>query len=141
MFDKKISFSDEAMRELGILRNATFELIDYTENSYTQDDVEIAMEVEPLQHVINELILEIKDNHIERLKNQQCTIELGFVLSDILNAYERCAAHCSNIAIAVLEAKNDSFAPHESSRRYRKDARSSYQENYQKQKEKYSVAL
>ena len=141
MFDKKISFSNEAMRELGILRNATFELIDYTENSYTQDDVEIAMEVEPLQHVINELILEIKDNHIERLKNQQCTIELGFVLSDILNAYERCAAHCSNIAIAVLEAKNDSFAPHESSRRYRKDARSSYQENYRKQKEKYSVAL
>ena len=141
MFDKKISFSDEAMRELEILRNATFELIDYTENSYTQDDVEIAMEVEPLQHVINELILEIKDNHIERLKNQQCTIELGFVLSDILNAYERCAAHCSNIAIAVLEAKNDSFAPHESSRRYRKDARSSYQENYRKQKEKYSVAL
>lgn len=141
MFDKKISFSDEAMRELGILRSATFELIDYTENSYVQDDMEIAMEVEPLQHVINELILEIKDNHIERLKNQQCTIELGFVLSDILNAYERCAAHCSNIAIAVLEAKNDSFAPHESSRRYRKDANFPYQENYQRQKEKYSVVL
>ncbi len=139
MQEKSITFSSEAMKEIDILKAATTELTDLTREAFKNNDTEIAEEVEPLQHVINELIMEIKNNHISRLKNKECTIELGFVLSDVLNAYERGAAHCSNIAIAVLEAARDSYAPHESSRSYRKDERSAYQENYAKHKAKYTT--
>ncbi len=139
MQEKSITFSGEAMKEIDVLKAATTELTELTREAFKNNDTEIAEEVEPLQHVINEMIMEIKNNHISRLKNKECTIELGFVLSDVLNAYERGAAHCSNIAIAVLEAAKDSFSPHESSRSYRKDERSAYQENYAKYKTKYTA--
>ncbi|MBQ8603761.1 MAG: Na/Pi cotransporter family protein [Oscillospiraceae bacterium] len=140
MQEKAITFSGEAMKEIDILKAATLELTAMTKAAFKNNDIEVAEEVEPLQHVINELIMEIKNNHISRLKNKECTIELGFVLSDVLNAYERGAAHCSNIAIAVLESEKDIYAPHESSRSYRKDERSAYQENYAKHKAKYTTA-
>lgn len=139
MTEKCITFSKEAIREINLLKAASIELIDITKTSFIESDMEAAFEAEPLQHVINELIMDIKNNHIDRLKNKECTIELGFVLSDVLNAYERAAAHCSNIAIAVIEAENDSYAPHESSRNYRKDERSAYGDNYNRFKNKYSA--
>lgn len=140
MMDKQVSFSAEAMKEIAVLEKATHQLMEITGKSFAENDVETAFEIEPLQHVISDMIKEIKNNHIFRLRNKECTIELGFVLSDLLNAYERASAHCSNVAIAVIEAANDSFAPHESARNYRKDEDSSYQAIYNKNKEKYSLA-
>lgn len=140
MMDKQVSFSAEAMKEIAVLEKATHQLMEITGKSFAENDVKTAFEIEPLQHVISDMIKEIKNNHIFRLRNKECTIELGFVLSDLLNAYERASAHCSNVAIAVIEAANDSFAPHESARNYRKDEDSSYQAIYNKNKEKYSLA-
>ncbi len=139
MVEKGITFSKEAMKEISLLKTATLELAELTNRAFCNDDVETAQEIEPLQHVVAEMIEEIKNNHIIRLKNKECTIELGFVLSDVLNAYERGAAHCSNIAIAVIEAVTDGYAPHASARSYRKDKTSSYRDNYSKYKEKYST--
>lgn len=139
MVEKAITFSGEAMKEIDMLKAATIELTSLTKTAFKDNNLEAAKEVEPLQHVISELIIEIKDNHIIRLKNKECTIELGFVLSDVLNAYERGVAHRSNIAI-VLEADKDIYAPHASSRSYRKDKHSAYQENYNKHKAKYSTS-
>ncbi|MBR5520855.1 MAG: Na/Pi cotransporter family protein [Oscillospiraceae bacterium] len=141
MQEKSITFSDEAMKEIDVLKNATVELTNITTVAFKENNMSAAGEIEPLQHIINELIMEIKNNHISRLKNKECTIELGFVLSDVLNAYERCAAHCANIGISVIEASKESFAPHESSRNYRKDTHSAYQMNYRKYKEKYSILM
>ena len=121
MTEKQVSFSAEAMKEISVLEKVTHELMAITRKSFIDGNVEKAFEIEALQHVISDMIKDIKDNHIFRLRNKECTIELGFVLSDLLNAYERASAHCSNIAIAVIESAHDSYAPHESARLYRKD--------------------
>ena len=128
------------MHEISILEKATHNLLDITNKAFTENHVEAAYMAEPLQHVINEMITEIKNNHIERLRNKECTIELGFVLSDLLNAYERAAAHCANIAIAVVETESNNFAPHQLARKFRKDEDSSYFSTYKEYKAKYSLA-
>ncbi len=112
MHEKKISFSDEATREIAVLQSAIDEIIIRTKEAFVQNDSAKAAMVEPLEQVIDHLIADIKNRHIARLKNGYCTIELGFVLSDLLTNYERISDHCSNIAVAVIEAEQDSFDAH-----------------------------
>ena len=140
MMEKQVKFSDEAMREISVLEDATHRLMNLTAKAFADEDTQTAYEIEPLQHVISEMIMQIKDNHIIRLRNKECTIELGFVLSDLLNAYERASAHCSNVAIAVIESASSGFAPHESSRNYRRNEDSSYQEIYRRNKTRFSLS-
>lgn len=139
MSEKQIRFSEEAMCEISMLEKATHNLLDITYKAFTENNLKTAYKAEPLQHVINEMITEIKNNHIYRLRNKECTIELGFVLADLLNAYERVAAHCANVAIAVAESQNNNFAPHQLARNYRKSENSSYHSTYAEYKEKYSL--
>ena len=113
MHEKRITFSDEATREITILQNAIREILARTREAYDQNDLQLAARVEPLEQVIDHLIADIKNRHIARLKNGYCTIELGFVLSDLLTNYERISDHCSNIAVAVIEAAQGSFGTHE----------------------------
>ncbi len=113
MHEKQITFSDEANRELAVLQKAIDEILARTEEAYDQNSVALAAKVEPLEQVIDHLIADIKNRHIARLKNGYCTIELGFVLSDLLTNYERISDHCSNIAVAIIEAEQDSFDTHE----------------------------
>ncbi len=113
MHEKKISFSDEANREIAVLRSALDDILARTEEAYNQNSPALAAKVEPLEQVIDHLIADIKNRHIARLKNGYCTIELGFVLSDLLTNYERISDHCSNIAVAVIEAEQGSFDTHE----------------------------
>lgn len=112
IYEKGISFSDEAKHELAVLRRATEDILSIAEQSYVNDDIELAGNVEPLEQVIDGLTAKIKDNHINRLRRGDCTIELGFVLSDILTNFERISDHCSNIAVAVIEIGHDSFDTH-----------------------------
>ncbi len=109
---KEISFSPAAREELRILTDAVTEILEITAQAYEANSVETAVNVEPLEQVIDHLIAEIKDNHIRRLQEGNCTIELGFVLSDILTNMERISDHCSNIAVAVIETAHDSFDTH-----------------------------
>ncbi|MBO5778705.1 MAG: Na/Pi cotransporter family protein [Clostridia bacterium] len=113
MHEKQISFSDEAIREITILQGAIREILARTKSAYDANDVALAARVEPLEQVIDQLIADIKNRHIARLKNGYCTIELGFVLSDLLTNYERISDHCSNIAVAVIEASKNDFDSHE----------------------------
>ena len=76
-------------------------------------DTSLAQKVEPLEQVIDLLTQDVRLHHVDRLQSGDCTIENGFVLADILNNYERISDHCSNIAVAVLEADLDLFDPHE----------------------------
>ncbi len=110
--DKKIIFSQEAKHEIKVLKDAIEEILSITFKTYRDDDVKTAINVEPLEQVIDTLAAEIKTSHINRLRNGRCTIETGFVLSDMLNNYKRVSDHCSNIAVAVIETKHNSFGTH-----------------------------
>lgn len=103
MRDKKISFSAQANKELGVIRSALTEILGITLESFLKNDIELAAEVEPIEEVVDRLRDNIKLNHIIRLQKNECTIEHGFVLSDILNNIERVSDHCSNIAGFVVE--------------------------------------
>ena len=112
LHDKGISFSDEAREELKVLTDAINEILSIMAKAYRTSDLDTAAEVEPLEQVIDGLTSDIKTNHIMRLQKGECTIEMGFILSDLLNNYERISDHCSNIAVAVIETQHNSFDTH-----------------------------
>lgn len=110
--DKGLSFTQEAQAELNTLLQAIDEILTMTVTAYERNDTDLAARVEPLEEVIDQLIAKMKDQHIRRLQQGACTIEKGFIFSDILNNCERISDHCSNIAVAVIEVKHDSFDAH-----------------------------
>lgn len=113
MNDKKVVFSAEATRELSVLRGAVDEILRLAEKSFVENDLSVAVKVEPLEQVVDGLKDQIKANHILRLQKNECTIEHGFVLSDLLTNFERVSDHCSNIAGCVIEiSKFDALAVH-----------------------------
>ncbi len=111
--DKKISFSTKAKQDLAIITAAVGETLDFAVTALVNDDVETAKCVEPLEQVIDGLKRKIKNGHISRLRQGDCTVELGFILSDLLTNFERISDHCSNIAVCFIEIANDSFETHE----------------------------
>ena len=113
MHDKQITFSEDAQRELGVLTAAIRDIMQRTVAAFVNDDIKAAREIEPLEQIIDLLSTDIKARHIERLRAGECTIELGFILSDMLNNYERISDHCSNIAVTIIELGHDSFQTHE----------------------------
>ena len=110
---KGIAFSDEAKAELITMTGAIGEILRISATAYVNNDLELAAKVEPLEEVIDGLADTIKDNHVRRLQEGRCSIELGFILMDVLNNYERISDHCSNVAVAILELSHDSFDTHE----------------------------
>ena len=113
MYDKSISFSSEAQIELDTLSNAVWEILHNTVTALDSEDLTLAKGIEPLEQVIDTLTTEIRTRHIARLQKGNCTIELGFVLTDLLTNCERISDHCSNIAVAMIEAEHGSFDTHE----------------------------
>lgn len=112
MHDKGISFSPKAKSELRVLADAITEILILSGNAYENNSAEIAGMVEPLEQVIDKLTSKIKDNHIARVRKGECSIELGFILYDVLGNYQRISDHCSNIAVAIIEAERNSFDTH-----------------------------
>lgn len=110
--EKSIVFSNDAKEELDIITKALVEIITITKESFINDDIEKASLVEPLEQVIDKLNYEIKDRHVNRLKEGKCTVNLGFVYSDILADYERISDHCSNIAVYTLQQNSENIDPH-----------------------------
>ncbi len=111
--EKNIHFSEEAEYEISKITGAVFEIIGITTKAFETNDLTLASSVEPLEQVVDRLVLEIRRNHISRLQDGDCTIEMGFLLSDILNCYSRVSDHCSNIAVAIIEAQHGTFDTHE----------------------------
>ncbi len=110
--DKKLSFSPEAQKELKILSDAVCEILDLTYESFRTNDLTLATKVEPLEQVIDRLRDFMKRQHIDRLGRQECTIELGFIFSDLITCLERVSDHCSNIAGCVLEMSHENMDIH-----------------------------
>ena len=113
MKDKALHFSAEAKEELSLLFKALNDVLTLSIDSFVNNDLEKAAHVEPLEQVIDVLIGQIKRRHIERLQAGRCTIELGFILNDLLNNCERISDHCSNIAVCVTEIDRGEFDTHE----------------------------
>ena len=111
--DKGITFSEKATSDIKIITAAVDEILDLAIASFTNEDLEKAKCVEPLEQVIDRLKRVIKNGHISRLRQGDCTMELGFILSDLLTNYERISDHCSNIAVCFIEIAHDSFETHE----------------------------
>ena len=103
MRDKKIEFSSEARRQLDVMEKAVGDIVSMTEQAFVDNDLAIAKNIEPLEQVVDEIRDSIKMGHILRLQKSECTIEHGFVLSDLLNNFERVSDHCSNIAGCMIE--------------------------------------
>ena len=110
--EKNIAFSPEAQHELSVMKSAIAEITDITLDAFVNNDLEKAHRVEPLEEHIDNLCDALKHNHIDRLQNEACTLEHGFVFNDLLTNYERIGDHCSNIAVAMLEINNDAFDTH-----------------------------
>ena len=105
---------------MGIFMNAVREIVNLAVDSFVEKDVEMAASVEPLEEVIDEIHADVKNRHIERLRKGICTIELGFILSDLGTNLERVADHCSNLAICTIEAAEGAFDMHRYTSRIKK---------------------
>jgi phosphate:Na+ symporter len=138
--DKKLTFSQEANREVGVLRAAVEEIVGITLTAFKTNDIKLALEVEPLEQVVDELRDKIKLNHVKRLQKNECSIEHGFVLSDLINNFERVSDHCSNIASCVIEiSEYDALDMHKYLDMLRSDDNSEYQKKFEAYKAKYAL--
>ncbi len=135
MRDKNIMFSDNAKNELSNLCGAISEILDLTHTALTENDLVSAASVEPLEQVIDDLKENMRNGHILRLQQGVCSIETGFVWSDILTNLERTSDHCSNIAGCVIDAEEENLNLHESLRAVKED--DYYKQRFSEYSEKY----
>lgn len=112
MKEKELSFSKKAQEELAIFTRAIKDIVNTSILVFQEEDLKLAMRVEPLEEVIDHLNIEVKKRHIKRLRKGKCTIEMGFILADITTNYERVSDHCSNIALCLLQLNEDNFDTH-----------------------------
>ena len=113
MEEKKINFSAPAKAELEVLERAVTDVMDRTVAAYGGFDRDLAMKVEPQEQVVDALVREVKSRHVRRLRDGLCSVEYGFVLEDLLTAYERTADHCSNVAVEILQVSEGKLEAHE----------------------------
>ena len=136
LHEKSRTFSEAAKYELDVLEQA---LVEITVNSFVDEDLNTAATVEPLRELIGILCNDLKMRHIKRLRNGQCDLNTGFAFNDLLTNYERIAAHCSNIAVAILELDSSNFDMHEYTKSVRKLKDDRYLSAFEKYEEKYDI--
>ena len=139
MHDKGLEFSADAKRELGIMVDAIKEILSLSLNSFCHKDLSSAIKVEPLEQVIDGLADELKSKHIARLKRNECTIEMGFILSDLLTNLERISDHCSNIAGCIIEMQHTELDIHKYLKSIKTGENAEFAGNYESYKVKYAL--
>ncbi|MDD3218519.1 MAG: Na/Pi cotransporter family protein [Lachnospiraceae bacterium] len=137
MFEKNLQFSKKAEDELAVFSRAIHDIVDTTYQVFATQDVQLAGTVEPLEEVIDNLQVEIRKRHVKRLRKGKCTIELGFVLSDLLTSYERVADHCSNIAVDLIQIVADEYETHSYLDSVKHEHQGAFEAAYEECKENY----
>ncbi len=138
--DKQLHFSDKAQVEVGIITQAIIDILNLTVEAFEKEDSVLAGQVEPLEQVVDDLKIELKTRHIRRLQEGRCTIELGFVLTDLLTNYERVSDHCSNVAVTVIQIKeSSSMDAHEYLNQVKTSGSPAFTQAYNRCREKYSL--
>ena len=139
MHNKNIHFSDEAKKEIAVITNAVTEILNMTVDSFINDDIELASHVEPLEQVIDTLNKKLKARHVARLQSGECTIELGFVFTDLLTNYERVSDHCSNVAVYTMQLPSDKLDAHKYLAKIKNAETGAFVDDFNMYAEKYSV--
>ena len=116
MSEKKIAFSEGAQKEMKVLCSALTEVLGLTTDALRRNDWEAACSVEPLEQVIDHIKAVLRNRHIARLKKGECSVEAGFIWSDLLTDMERTSDHCSNIAVSIMDAHGHNMNAHQSLR-------------------------
>ena len=112
LYEKGLKFSENAKKDLEVLGQAVEDIVNTAYEVFDKQDMKLAEKIEPLEEVIDELSKEVKRRHVQRLRNGECTIEMGFILSDITTCLERVADHCSNIGVCVTQVNEDLYDTH-----------------------------
>ena len=112
MWEKNAVFSPQAVKELHVMEKAVVDIVDKAYAVFANQDIQLAEEIEPLEEMIDELSRELKRRHVNRLRAGECTIEMGFILSDVTTSLERIADHCSNIGVCVTQVREDLYDTH-----------------------------
>lgn len=137
---KKYVFSGQAQQEISIISSAIEEIVDLATNAFVKNDLYLASKVEPLEQVVDSLKDELRNRHVQRLQNGECTISNGFIFSDLITNYERVADHCSNIGVCILRIAEDSFDTHEYLNHVKDGHDDTFESRYNRYKEKYQLA-
>ena len=136
---KGLSFTPHAKHEIEVLCKAVTDICNLTVDSFCNGDDEKATHVEPLEEVIDALSKKIKENHIRRLKEGKCTIEMGFILEDVLNGLERVSDHCSNVAVEMITIFDNDYNTHEYFKNFSSEERASFNREYEELIKKYPI--
>ncbi len=139
MNEKKLTFSEKGAQELEVYSRAVRDIMNMSIEAFKNDDIHLARQVEPLEEVIDYLNDELKQRHVRRLRSGECSVELGFVLSDITINYERVADHCSNLAVDLLRIHENVFDVHEYLEGLKENKDAAFREAYQKDKADYAL--
>lgn len=139
MFDKKIQFSEIANKELSVMMSAVEEVVEMAIKSFSDNNISLAKKVDPLEEVIDDLKSAFKKQHIGRLQSNDCTIELGFIFSDLITVFERISDHCSNIAGCVIEMSHDSMNMHDYLYKAKHEPENDFAKHYKEYTEKYAI--
>lgn len=137
MFNKKSQFSDAAKNEFRVFASAVEDIVEQSFSAYINHDETVARQIEPLEEVIDHIHAEIKKRHIKRLRTGECTIEMGFILSDLSTSLERVSDHCSNLAVSVIQLSDDEIVMHGYLEALDKGNNEWFQKKYQEYKEIY----
>ncbi len=139
MHTKGIDFSKQAKKELGVVTSAITEILNMTVDSFINNDGELASHVEPLEEVIDKLKKQLKAMHIVRLQNGECTIELGFIFTDLLTNYERISDHCSNIAVYTMQLPSELLDTHKYLNKIKSSSAGAFVDDYNMYESKYKI--
>jgi len=139
MFNKKSQFSDAAKNEFRVFASAVEDIVEQSFSAYINHDETVARQIEPLEEVIDHIHAEVKKRHIKRLRTGECTIEMGFILSDLSTSLERISDHCSNLAVSVIQLSDDEIAMHGYLEALDKKNNEWFQKKYQEYKEIYEL--
>ena len=136
---KELEFTQAAKRELSVIISAVSEVLDLTQEAFEKDDAALALRVEPLEQVIDDLKETLRTGHILRLQQGECSSVAGFVWSDILTNLERTSDHCSNVAGCIIDMSHHELHLHESQREFRNTSED-YRQNYLRYRSKYALS-
>ena len=139
LHEKDLTFSPEAQQELDVLTRAVTDILSTATEAYKANDAALAVTVEPLEETIDQLSEEIRLRHIHRLQQGVCTIQMGFILSDLLTNYERIGDHCSNLAICVIETQDKDLNPHEYLHDLKRGGNSEFSVSFQSALSRYAL--
>ena len=137
--EKRMTFSDEALHELGVLISAIRENVHITMDAFIKADQTEAQRVEPLEQVIDRLCDELRRRHVDRLQHGKCTITQGFVFNDLIGNFRRISDHCSNIAAAMIGMESGSLETHEYLGKLKEEKDRSFQQTYEHYTQQFSL--